>query len=502
MLPLVLYFGAMLISVPSRRDFLGSVAVGAAVLATRSFAAAPDELTQLTLQQAAERVRARTVSPVELTRACLDRITRLNPKLNAFITVTGESALAEAKALEDDAQRGRWRGPLHGVPIALKDNIDTAGVRTTAGSAVFADRVPTEDAEVTRRLKAAGAVFLGKLNMHEFAIGGTTAVTYFGPVKNPWNLDYHPSGSSGGSGAAVSAELCYGALGTDTGGSIRGPAAYCSIVGLKPTYGRVSIRGIIPMCWSLDHCGPMCRTVADCALMLGPLAGYDSLDLSSRDHAVANYMSAIGAKVAAFRIGVPRAVFYDKLDPEIAQAMATALAVFHKLAASVEDVQLPTMMDMGNIGGAEIYAYHEEQFAKTPNLYQPQTRRAIERGKQASAAQYLKARRDVEMLRRNIGASFQKIDAVVTPTYEKPSETIAEVLKRAETDTPTPISLSPRSPFNVMGLPTISIPCGFTSKGLPIGMQISAAPWQEEKVLALAHAYEQATEWHKRRPPL
>jgi aspartyl-tRNA(Asn)/glutamyl-tRNA(Gln) amidotransferase subunit A len=236
--------------------------------------------------------------------------------------------------------------------------------------------------------------------------------------------------------------------------------------------------------------------------MLGPLAGYDPLDLSSADHATANYVAAIGSKVNTFRVGVPRAVFYDKLDPEVASAMEAALAVFRKLAASVEDTHLPHLADMAYFGGAEIYAYHEDQFAKTPNLYQPQTRRAIDRGRQATAAQYLKARREVEMLRRNIGASFQKIDVLITPTYEKPSETIAEVLKRAETDTPTPISLSPRSPFNILGLPTISVPCGFTAKGLPIGMQISAAPWQEEKVLALAHAYEQATEWHKRRPPL
>jgi aspartyl-tRNA(Asn)/glutamyl-tRNA(Gln) amidotransferase subunit A len=229
-------------------------------------------LTKLSLSEASQLVRSKKVSPVELTQACLSNIEQLNPKLNAFITVTADSALAQAHKAEDDIQRGRWSGPLHGIPIALKDLIDTAGVRTTAASALFKDRIPTQDAEIVRRLKAGGAVLLGKLNMHEFAYGGSSVITYFGPVRNPWEPTYSPGGSSGGSAAAVAAELCYGAIGSDTGGSIRMPAAYCGIVGLKPTYGRVSTSGVIPLAWSLDHLGPMTRTAMDAALMLQVIA--------------------------------------------------------------------------------------------------------------------------------------------------------------------------------------------------------------------------------------
>ena len=252
----------------SRRNFLKASASGLAWLVAEGWAAEADPMPAWTLRTTAERVRQKAVSPVELTQACLNRIERLNPALNAFITVMGEAALAQARVLEAEQRKGRWRGLLHGVPIALKDNIDTAGVRTTGASAVFADRVPSEDAEVVRRLSAAGAIFLGKLNLHEFAAGGTTVTTYYHPARNPWNRDRMTGGSSGGSAAAVAAGLCYGALGTDTGGSIRGPAAYCGIVGLKPTYGRVSNRGVIPLSWTLDHTGPLCRTVADAAVML------------------------------------------------------------------------------------------------------------------------------------------------------------------------------------------------------------------------------------------
>src|SRR5688572_32395012 len=255
----------------SRREFTASLIGAAAGAAARPVAAAAPDLASLTLAQASERIRSRAVSPSELVKACLERIEVYNPKLNAFITVLRDAALAEAKALEAEQRAGKLRSPLHGIPIALKDNIDTAGVRTTAASAVFDDRVPEADAEVARRLKAAGAIVLGKLNLHEFAAGGTSATSYYGPVRNPWALERNPGGSSGGSAAAVAMDLCYGALGTDTGGSIRTPASFCGIVGLKPTYGLVSIRGIIPLTFSLDHCGPLTRTVMDAAIMLNVL---------------------------------------------------------------------------------------------------------------------------------------------------------------------------------------------------------------------------------------
>ncbi len=260
-------------------------------------------LTKLSLSEASQLVRSKKVSPVELTQECLSQVERLNSKLNAFITVTTDSALAEARRAEDETQRGRWSGPLHGIPIALKDLVDTAGVRTTAASGLFKDRIPTRDAEIVRRLKVSGAVLFGKLNMHEFAYGGSSVISYFGPVRKPWEPAYSPGGSSGGSAAAVAAELCYGAIGSDTGGSIRMPAAYCGIVGLKPTYGRVSTRGVIPLAWSLDHVGPMTRTVMDAAFMLQVIVGYDPEDTNSTDIPVTDYAGTTGGQdcVLAYR---------------------------------------------------------------------------------------------------------------------------------------------------------------------------------------------------------
>src|SRR5713226_535046 len=256
-------------------------------------------VSQLGLSEASQLVRNKNVSPVELTHECLSRIERLNPKLNAFITVTADSALAEARQAEAEIQHDRWRGLLHGIPIALKDLIDTAGVRTTAASGLFKDRIPAQDAEIVRRFKAAGAVLLGKLNLHEFAYGGSSVISYFGPVHNPWNLDYSPGGSSGGSAAAVAAQLCYGAIGSDTGGSVRQPAGYCGIVGLKPTYGRVSTSGVVPLSWSLDHLGPMTRTAMDAALMLQVIAGYDPQDAASIDIPLPDCTATIGAATSS-----------------------------------------------------------------------------------------------------------------------------------------------------------------------------------------------------------
>jgi aspartyl-tRNA(Asn)/glutamyl-tRNA(Gln) amidotransferase subunit A len=269
-----------------------------------------------------------------------------------------ESAWPKAATLDAEQRAGRFRGPLHGIPIALKDNIDTAGVRTTAASAVFDDRVPTEDAEVARRLKAAGAIVIGKTNLHEFAMGGTSATSYYGPVRNPRSLERNPGGSSGGSAAAIATALAYGALGTDTGGSIRTPSSYCSIVGLKPTYGLVSIRGIIPLTYSLDHCGPMTRSVRDAAIMLNVLAGYDRLDIASVEHAAEDYTKAMEQPVAGFRIGIPRAPFFDKVDADVGKAVEDALKVIEKMTRGMKDVMLPSTREIVLTG--ETNAYHEE----------------------------------------------------------------------------------------------------------------------------------------------
>jgi aspartyl-tRNA(Asn)/glutamyl-tRNA(Gln) amidotransferase subunit A len=457
-----------------------------------------DDLTRMSIREAADLVRKKKASPVELTTACLARIDRLNPALNAFITVTAESALEQAREAEAEVKRGQWRGPLHGVPIALKDLFDTAGVRTTAASGVFKDRVPTEDAEVVRRLKAAGAVLLGKTNMQEFAFGGTSIVSYFGAVHSPWELSHIAGGSSGGSAAAVAAELCYGALGSDTAGSIRIPAAHCGIVGLKPTYGLVSMRGAIPLSWSLDHIGPMTRTVADAALMLQVIAGYDPQDITSEEIKVPDYAQVLRANVSSMRIGAPREFFFTDLDPEIEAAMRNALSVLGKLTAGIRDValqanRLEALRDVVRV--AEAYAYHQEFIAKTPELYQPVTLKRIRAGADVTASAYIQAHRDLAQIRRTAGKSFESVDALVTPTLPIPPPAISD--PRADDILP---AVRNTSPFDVYGLPVISVPCGFTSAGLPIGLQFIGPPGGESVVFQLAHAYEQATDWHKRRP--
>jgi aspartyl-tRNA(Asn)/glutamyl-tRNA(Gln) amidotransferase subunit A len=466
-----------------------------------SNAAPVSDATWLSITEASHLIRDKKVSPVELTQSCLRRIERLNPKLNAFITVTAESALAQAREAEAEIKGGHWRGPLHGIPIALKDLFDTAGVHTTAASGLFKDRIPAQDAEIVRRLKGAGAVLLGKLNMHEFAYGGSSVISYYGPVHNPWSLDHMAGGSSSGSAVAMAAGLCYGSVGSDTGGSIRQPSAYCGTVGLKPTYGRVSTRGVVPLSWLYDHVGPMTRSVADAATMLQVLAGYDPEDTNSADQPVPDYTAALGQK-GPLRVGVPRAYFYEGLHPDIESAMNAALTVIGKLASSVRDIEMPASNDT-TILRAEAYAYHAEYVKKSPELYQPETLKRIRAGADVTTATYIQARRQVDQYRRAIRKVFATVDLLVTPTTPVPPFTISELL--ADMDnlrTKEILSLRNTRPFNILGLPSISVPCGFTRSGLPIGIQISGAPWAEANVLRLAHAYEQQTDWHTRRPKL
>ena len=478
----------------NRRQFLTYAATSAAAASGVSYAKPRDDLAALSIKTASELIRARQVSPVDLVRACLDRVQKYQPVLNAYITITEERALADARLAEDEIRKGRWKGPFHGIPLALKDNIDTAGVRTTGASQVFKDRVPTEDAEVVRRLKNAGAILLGKLNLHEFAAGGTSAVTYFGPVHNPWDPALTPGGSSGGPGAAVAALQCFGSLGTDTAGSVRIPASYCGIVGLKPTYGRVSIRGVIPLSWSLDHVGPMTRTVEDAALMLNVIAGYDELDTTTVDVPTADYTRALKTPTAKLRIGIPRAPFFDALHPDVAKAMDAALGVIKKITATIEDVTLPQVA-AGPVLAAEPYAFHAPYYAKSPELYQPPLQASLKRGSEVKAEPYANALRAISSARREIKKTFAKVDLLVLPTMADPPFKVEDGLTRN-------VSARNTSIFDAFGIPMISIPCGFTSSGLPIGLQIGGAPWAESTVLALAHAYERATEWHTRHPPL
>ncbi len=506
----------------SRRSFVKTALAGAAgaliprieIAASSPGAEAREtakeaSLSALSLAETSQLVHSKRISPVELTKACLDRIEQLNHKLNVFITVTADSALAEAREAEAEIQRGHWRGPLHGIPIALKDLVDTAGVRTTAASGLFKDRVPSQDAEVVRRLKAAGAVLLGKLNMHEFAYGGSSVISYFGPVRNPWAPDFSAGGSSAGSAAAVAAELCYGAIGSDTGGSIRQPAGYCGIVGLKPTYGRVSTRGAIPLSCSLDHLGPMTRTVKDAALMLQAIAGYDPEDTASTDTPVADYAGTIAATTSSLRLGIPRPYFYEGLHPEIQAAMDVALSVLRKLTASQRDIGTLASNDAYSsildayrpVLAAEAFAYHQEYVAKTPELYHAETLKRIRSGAEVGTAAYIHARRQLDQIRRSAPKVFDTVDLLITPTAPVPPFTISELLGDLDTlRTKELLMLRNTRPFNALGLPTISVPCGFTRAGLPMGMQITGPPGGEATVLRLAYAYEQETDWHNRHP--
>jgi aspartyl-tRNA(Asn)/glutamyl-tRNA(Gln) amidotransferase subunit A len=532
----------------SRRGFLAA-GIGAAAAARFAGAAASSELCALTLKQASDSIRSKKASPVELTEACLDRIKTYNPKINAWITVMGEKALAQAKALSDEQAAGKLRSPLHGIPIGVKDSIDALGARATAASAVYEYRFPSEDAEVVRRLRAAGAVIVGKCNMHEFDAGASSAVSYWGPVRNPWNLERVAGGPSGGSAAAVAMGNCFGALGTDTGGGIRTPSAYCGVVGFKPTYGRVSLRGIVPFAWSLDHCGPLARTVEDAAMLLQQIAGYDHLDIDSLDKPVPNYASAIGAPVAQFRLGVP-AQFYDHLDDDVARAIDDAITLLNKLTKGSHEVSLPSLLHASV--GAEIATFHENLRGVNGGGFEASTARAFPSADAARAVDYIRGWRDLTMVRRTVDEEiFQKqgVDLLIAPASRHTVPTIEEELTQAAggaagggggrggaggggrggagggtggTGTPGAAGGAPGGQasaanarsrtqidpeentraFNAYGLPTITIPCGFAKDGMPIGLQIAGAQWAEVNVFALAHAYQEATEWHKKRPPL
>ena len=486
----------------SRRNFLAAATFAAAGVALKPAFGESQDLASLTLKEASELLRRKKASPVDLTQACLKRIETYDPSLNAFITVTRDQAMQAARAMEAEQRRGNWRGPLHGVPIALKDNIDTAGIRTTAASELFKDRIPSEDAEVVRKLNNAGAILLGKTNLHEFAYGGTSSVSFFGPVHNPWSLERVPGGSSGGSAAATAAALCFGSLGTDTAGSLRIPACYCGVVGFKPTYGRVSNRGVVPLSWTLDHVGPLCRTVEDAAIMLGVIAGYDEQDPSTADTPVPDYTSAFRMQASKLRLGIPRTPFFDALDPEIAKAVDAAIEVLRKLTATVGETTLPsgsipTSEIYAKVRSVESYAYHSQWIAESPEKYQAATReRILQNSAEMKAPSYAQARRELDLLRREIRKVFATVDLLVTPTMPTPPVLIAEATA------PSAVSIRNTSPFDVLGLPAISVPCGFTTSGLPIGLQIVGAPFAETTVLALAHAYERETEWHQRHPKL
>jgi aspartyl-tRNA(Asn)/glutamyl-tRNA(Gln) amidotransferase subunit A len=437
-------------------------------------------MTLRSIAEAAEQIRQQKISPVELARECLERIDRLNPTLNAFITVTAESALAEAQKAEREIQSGNWRGPLHGIPIGLKDLIDTAGLRTTAASGVFHDRVPNEDADVVKKLKAAGAVFVGKQNLQEFAYGSSSLISHFGPVRNPVNPEFIAGGSSSGSAAAVASGMCYAAIGTDTAGSIRQPASICGVVGLKPSYGLVSTRGIIPLSQSLDHAGPITRSVEDAAIVLDAVA-------ENRE----SYLLDLKTGIRDFVIGIPRKYFYDDLDPEVGGAVENALAYLAKNAKSVREVECLIEHDR-TLFNAESSAYHRNKIASSANLYDPETLRRLQSGEGVSDSQYQNAVSHLQETRKKIGEMFSDVDLLITPAMPVLTPRIAELSNDVSKLRPTEILLLRNTrPVNAWGLPAISIPCGIDSRGLPIGMQIIGPPRGEQKVLRAAYTFEQ-----------
>ena len=435
-----------------------------------------------TLAEASDLVRSRKLSPVDLTQECLGTIERLNPTLNAFITITAESALQEAQQAEEEIAHGDWRGPLQGIPIGLKDLIDTAGIRTTAGSAVFRDRIPTEDADVVKKLKAAGAVFVGKQNLHEFAYGGSSLISHFGSPRNPVNPEFFTGGSSGGSAAAVASGMCYGAIGTDTAGSVREPAALCGIVGLKPTYGLVSTSGIIPLSLSLDHAGPITRTAEDAAILL------DAVTEPST-----KCREALQRGIEQFVIGIPRQYFFEDLHPEVAAAVERAIVQLTALVSGTRELNLAVDEDR-TLQSAEAYAYHRERIAASPEVYQPETLRRIRSGERFTASEYQSALEGLRQVRREIVGKFEEVDVLVMPTTPIPAPRIADLIENPSLLRPTELFLLRNTrPVNVWGLPAISVPCGFTKEGLPIGLQIVGPPGGEAKVLRAAHAYEKFT---------
>jgi len=452
------------------------------------------EMDDFKIFELSQRLRRREISSLEITRECLARIEKRDSALNAFITVMSESALEEARAADVALARGEWRGPLHGIPVALKDLIDTAGVSTTAASALYKERVSGADAEVVRRLREAGAIILGKNNLHEFAYGGSSLVSHFGEVRNPRDETRIAGGSSGGSAAAVVAGMALAAIGTDTAGSIREPAALCGCVGLKPTYGRVSARGVIPLSASLDHVGPLTASVEDAAIVLQVIAGYDPADITSVNVPVADYVSGLNESVKSLRVGMPREYFFDDLDKEVAVAVEEALRVIRGLVSEIKDVRLDVPTDR-TLQAAESWAVHKENVERSPELYQAETLRRLRTGEKISAAEYMQRRRELEEARRAITAVFAGVDVLITPTMPMPAPAIEELKANPEQLRPAELRLLRNTrPFNVWGLPAISVPCGFTKGGLPIGLQIAGPHWREDLVLRVARTYERESE--------
>ena len=460
-----------------------------------------EALHYLTIAEASRRIAAQDLSPVDLVRAFLDRIEALDPSLGSFVLARPAEAMAEARKAEAEIAAGRWLGPLHGMPIGLKDIYETKGVRTTACSRLLKDHVPGADSLAWTRLKEAGAILLGKHENPEFACGGPAADGLF---PHPWDTKRYAGGSSSGSGVAVAAGLCMGAMGSDTGGSIRVPASLCGIVGLKPSYGRVSRRGVFPLSFSLDCCGPMARTAEDCAILLAAVAGYDPFDPSSADLPVPDYREALTEGLKGLRIGFIRHFSHADapVSDDVNAALDDAVDVFQGLGAQVTDVVLPPLWDFNAVSTtiirSEGFAVHERDLRERPHLYTEYARGRLMLGAFVGSADYLQAQRVRRRLVEDYNAVFHAVDVLVCAGILKTAglmSAISAAHKFVFLEEPVITA-----PFSVVGAPSISVPCGFDGEGLPIGMQIAGKPFDEATVLRAAHGYERATPWHDRRP--
>ena len=468
-----------------------------------------NEIPFLSATDLAELLRSGQVSPVEAAEAYLARIEQVDPSLNSYITVTAEQARAEARQAESEIAAGQYRGPLHGVPVAVKDQFCTAGVATTGGSEILRDYVPDYDATVMAKLKDAGAVLLGKLNMSEFAMGDAFHHPY-GRPRNPWDLSRNPGTSSSGSGAATAAFLCATSLGEDTAGSIRGPAAFCGLVGIRPTWGLVSRYGMLASTWSMDAAGPISRTVADCAATLGAIAGYDPNDPYTRNAPVPNYLDGLDAGIRGLRIGLlSDRVNAEGVEPDVRDAVNAAVAQMGELGAEVEEVSIPLIADSAAISTTLIYvdatAVHRKGLADHPEKYDHNNRVRLLTGALVPAQAHHKAARLRQMLRDQILDALQRVDVLALPASSvqaTPIPTEAGLSRNGKEDFLTMLGgrRTYTSPFNLAGVPALSINCGFTSDNLPVGLQLVGRPFDEPTVLRAAYAYEQATEWHTRRP--
>jgi aspartyl-tRNA(Asn)/glutamyl-tRNA(Gln) amidotransferase subunit A len=458
-----------------------------------------DAVHYTTIKELGTRYRKRELSPVEVTRELLARIEKLDPALHAFITLTPERALADAQAAEE-AIRKKDARPLLGIPIGHKDIYLTSGIRTTGGSALFADWVPDEESTVVTRWAQAGTVLLGKLITHEFAFGLQFPGHKFPAARNPWNTEHIPGGSSSGSGAALAAGFVHGATGSDTGGSIRGPASFCGITGLKPTYGRCSRAGVMTLSWTLDHTGPMARSAEDCAFMLQALAGHDPADPASARQPVADYLANLEGGVKGLRVGVVRDYFFEQVEPETVAAFERAVGELGRLGARVRDVAIPSMHAAPSfmvIMLTEAFAYHERDLRTRPELYGDVLREKLMAGGLFRADEYVQAQRLRSQIRDDTTRALHSVDLLLTPTALGPAPAFKVVL-----DPDFPFAKSNMGPFNITGLPTLALPTGFSTTGLPLSFQIAGRPFDEATVLRAGHAYQRATDWHRRRPPV